>query len=106
MKAALFKGATRPACFYGVPLTAFVLTFGFFIFLGFVIWMPLLLLYPFVFFSMRKMTEKDDQIFHQIGSNLKLNIFGNPNRRHWKGVTSLAPKSMGRETVIVSNMEV
>lgn len=101
MQAALFKGATRPACFWGVPLTAFVLTFGFFIFLAFVVWMPLLLLYPFVFYTMRKMTEKDDQIFHQIGANLKLNVLGNPNRAYWNSVTSLSPKSMGRETIIV-----
>ena len=88
--APIFKGATRPACVFGVPLKPFVLVCGLFLLAGLWIWFPLMLVAPVVVFLMSRLSKEDDQIFDQIAINWRVNLLKNPNRQSWNGVTSLA----------------
>ena len=96
----LFKGATRPASVAGVPIKPFVINIGFFTILGLYVWVPLLVLCPLSHWYLKKLAEKDDQIFSQLFSYFQLNIMGNRNRRHWKNVTSYSPKQSKALVVI------
>lgn len=89
--APVFKGATRPACVFGVPIKPFVLVCGICLLAGFWLWLPLLLLAPIFVYLMSLLTKEDDQMFGQLAIHWKVNLIGNFNKRFWHGVTSLGP---------------
>ncbi len=62
----LFKGATRPACFFGVPLKPFLGVALGFALLGLWTEPPAALLAIPVILAMRSMTKNDDQRFRQL----------------------------------------
>lgn len=88
--APIFKGATRPACVFGVPIKPFVLVCGIFVLAGFWIWFPLMLGAPVAIYLMSQLTKEDDQIFDQLLINWRVNHLKNFNKQLWNGVTSLA----------------
>ena len=94
---AIYKGATRPAMKFGIPLVPLVLLFGTCMLL--VVWSGLLWSWwaalavvlgalPALGW-MRWVTNKDDQRFRQMFVAAKLSLFAR-NRRFW-GARSYAP---------------
>lgn len=87
---AIYKGATRPAMKFGIPLVPLVVLFGGSMLL--IIWGGALITWwiaPAVamavvptLFWMRFVTTKDDQRFHQMFIALKLRLWDR-NRRVW-----------------------
>lgn len=47
------------------------------------------------------MTDKDDQIFNQLFSHIRLNVAGNANRKFWKETTSVS--SVQKKTIFKNN---
>ena len=94
---AIYKGATRPAMKFGIPLVPLVILFGTAMLL--ILWGGLLLSWwiaagvvsatlPALAW-MRLATRKDDQRFRQLAVALKLRV-RNRNRRFWRS-RSYAP---------------
>lgn len=94
----LFKGATRPACVGGVPLKVFVLNIGVIALLA--IWIPLMLIAPFTHLYLKMLADKDEQIFSQLLSYIRINLIQTKNRKFWGNVTSLSPKQEKKELFV------
>lgn len=96
LKDPVFKGCTRPAMLWGVPLVAFLLVGGAMLIPA--IWallihppigvVMLFLIIP-VFITMRVVTKRDDQRLHQWALRGRLALTQR-NRRFW-GVHAYAP---------------
>jgi len=81
----LFKGCTRPAMMWGVPITPFVVVFGAVILVA--IWFNLLLMLLFIpaYILMRMVVHSDDQQFRLLGLKAKCRLIHyNHNGRFWK----------------------
>ena len=68
----VFKGCTRPACLFGVPIQPLIAVVGLIALLAF--WtkiIPLLILAIPAIFIMRMMTKNDDQTFNQMAVRMK-----------------------------------
>lgn len=96
----LFKGATRPACIGGVPLKVFVLNIGVIALLALWVWIPLILIAPITHFYLKSVADKDEQIFSQLLSYIRINLVQSKNRRFWGNVTSLSPKQEKKELFV------
>ncbi|MBQ9275207.1 MAG: VirB3 family type IV secretion system protein [Succinivibrio sp.] len=83
---AVFKGATRPPCLWGIPLKPLMGVSGAVLILGFVFFKPLLLTLPPLLLIMRSMAAEDDQRFRQLYLHLRCNVFG-AGRRRYAGIT-------------------
>ncbi len=92
----IFKGATRPACFLGIPLVPFVLVGGGIIIVSFVLYVPLLITLVPVLLIMRQVTRDDDQRFRQLGLFFKVNRLGLGNPGRFGAVGSFSPASYPR----------
>jgi type IV secretory pathway VirB3-like protein len=95
---ALFKGATRPALLWGVPIPAFILSIGIPIIIG--MWgmlfggagylligalaLPILLV-------CRAIVAKDDQQFRLLGLWLRFRLATGASRKFWHGTQTYAP---------------
>ena len=90
MREPIYKGATRPAMKWGVPMMALVAVFMPTIVLGawgaiLVTWLiaPAVVIVILPLYAwMRWVTYNDDQRLLQMILNIKL-VFANPNRRMW-----------------------
>lgn len=91
--AALFKGATRPACIWGVPMKPFMVCVGTFILAAFWISMPLIFGIIPCLYIMHQIAKEDDQRFRQLYLYLFVNFFGTGNKRHWQDVQFFSPVS-------------
>lgn len=89
LKDPVFKGCTRPAMLWGVPLVAFLLVGGAMLIPA--IWallvrppigVALLFLMIPVFVSMRVVTKRDDQRLHQLALRWRL-VLTQRNRGFW-----------------------
>ena len=85
--ATIFRGATRPPMFLGVPLTAFIMAVlpaavgAMFLSLFIGDWAYLLFLIPVIaYFPMREMTKRDDQYLRAFGLNLREKVWLSQNR--------------------------
>lgn len=81
----LFKGCTRPAMMWGVPITPFVTAFGLVMLLA--IWFNLLLALLFIpiYVLMRMVVKSDDQQFRLLAMKAKCRMIRfNHNGRFWK----------------------
>lgn len=86
-----FRGCTRPAMLFGVPLMLMVLTTGAFMLAG--AWGALLIsfyvllvlgqLYVFLILAMRTVTKRDDQRLRQLFLRLRLRWRMRASRRRW-----------------------
>jgi len=91
MREPIYKGATRPAMKWGVPMMALVAVFMPTIVLGawgaiLITWLiaPAVVIVILPLYAwMRWVTYNDDQRLLQMILNIKL-VFTNPNRRMWK----------------------
>ena len=91
MREPIYKGATRPAMKWGVPMMALVAVFMPTIVLGawgaiLITWLiaPAVVIVILPLYAwMRWVTYNDDQRLLQMILNIKL-VFANPNRRMWK----------------------
>ena len=90
MEMPVFKGCTRPACLFGVPIKPLILVCGVVFLLSFWVWLPLLVLVAPAILIMRQITKHDDQAFLQWAIRLKTGR-RNANRTLWGGATSFAP---------------
>lgn len=88
--APIFKGATRPPCVLGIPITPFVFVAGGILIASLVIWIPLVLSLIPILWVMHKIAKDDDQRFLQLWLSYKLNILGS-NRHLFTGYNSLFP---------------
>ncbi len=82
----LFKGCTRPAMQFGVPLTPLVIVGGTVILIS--VWTSILVattLVPIVL-VMRQITKSDDQQFRLLGLKIMYRA-NNKNRKFWKSST-------------------
>jgi type IV secretion system protein VirB3 len=87
-----FRGCTRPALLFGVPLVLMVLITGGFLLTG--AWGALLvsgyallitgLVYGFVVGFMRNVTRRDDQRLRQLALRLRMRWRMGASRRRWK----------------------
>lgn len=93
LEAPIFKGATRPACVWGIPIQPFVLSMGIFLLLAFYIWLPLLLLAFPTLFILNRIAKDDDQKFRQLFLYYRINVFGSSNKNKWGKIASFAPAS-------------
>lgn len=91
--APLFKGATRPACIWGVPMKPFMGCVGLFILAAFWISMPLIFGIIPCLYIMHQIAKEDDQRFRQLYLYLFVNFFGTGNKRYWQSVQSFSPVS-------------
>lgn len=81
----VFKGCTRPAMFWGIPLMPFIATFGAFILLS--VWFSFLFLIPLplVLMGMRHVVKDDDQAFRLHALRLRFRLIAfNRNGKFWK----------------------
>ena len=91
--APLFKGATRPACIWGIPIKPFIGVTGAIMLLSFWAWIPLMIsLFP-VLYIMHRIAKEDDQRFLQLFLAIKVNLIGTGNKHYWGGVNSFSPVS-------------
>jgi type IV secretion system protein VirB3 len=97
----VFKGCTRPAMLWGVPLVPFLMVGGGMLIPG--IWallaspplgVGLLFLMIPVFVAMRVITRRDDQRLAQYALRLRL-VVGQGNRRFW-GIHAYVPVRLKR----------
>lgn len=65
--APIFKGATRPPCVLGIPITPFVFVAGGILIASLVIWIPLVLSLIPILWVMHKIAKDDDQRFYSSG---------------------------------------
>lgn len=83
----IYKGCTRPAMLFGVPITPFVLGVGgSFVFLFVLLSPPWSLLSILVWYVMRMMCKEDDQRFTQLGISL-LTKANSPNFSFWRAAS-------------------
>ncbi len=94
--APIFRGATRPACIWGVPTLPFCFTAAGFMVAAMWIWTPILLLLPVALWGMHEVTLADDQAFRQLGIWLRTRVKGSGNRTFWKRFSSFAPADYRR----------
>lgn len=86
----IYKGCTRPAMLFGVPVTAFVLGVGgSFLLLLIFFDLPWTFLSFIVAWVMKLICKEDDQKFTQIGVNFHTKMI-NPNSKFW-GVPTFQP---------------
>ncbi|RZI54514.1 MAG: type IV secretion protein B [Pseudomonas sp.] len=79
----LFKGCTRPAMLFGVPVVPMVFAGGtVFLFSVYTTLLCMPLLIPLVI-TMRLITKSDDQMFRLLRLKLRFR-FRNPNKNFWK----------------------
>lgn len=79
----IFKGCTRPAMLWGVPLTPLLVVMSALLLLA--MWLHLLIalaMFP-AFFAMKMIARKDDQQFRLLGLRLKCRA-KNANGKFWK----------------------
>lgn len=91
----IFKGATRPAMVFGVPLVPFfIVVCGLVLFS---VWFSFffMILAPIAVFAMRLITEKDDQSFRIIGVSLLLGV-RQKHKAYWDGMHSYSAISNKR----------
>lgn len=93
----IFKGATRPACIFGVPLKPFVVVSGAVLLLSFYVWMPLALLLVPLIWAMQSVTKSDDQKFRQLWLSLRFRCVAGANHRFWRGTTVLRAADYRRD---------
>lgn len=90
----LFKGCTRPAMMFGVPVVPLAVVSGVFILLA--IWTKILvaaLLIPIVM-VMRLVAKKDDQQFRLLGLKMLFRLVNfNHNGRFWNKASTYSPLS-------------
>jgi len=94
----LFKGATRPAMKWGVPLFPFMFSIAVPVLLGLYatvifspIWMLLGLLAVPLLLVCRAITAKDDQQFRLLGLKALFRLANGGTRRFWGGTQTYAP---------------
>ena len=86
-QAPLFRGATKPTLFMGIPLTAFLMVslpvfiggmfLSFFIgYYGYLLWLFPIIALPI----MRELTKRDDQYLRMLGLNYREKILMTNNR--------------------------
>jgi type IV secretion system protein VirB3 len=100
MKESIYKGSTRPAMKWGVPLVALVGLFGPMAIVG--MWLtvlvtpwtaPVLLLLAIpLFLLLRRITRKDDQRLYQMVLKIRL-LWKNRNHNFWKARTYCAHRA-------------
>lgn len=90
----LFKGCTRPAMMFGVPVVPLAIVSGVFILLA--IWTKIfvvLALVPIVL-VMRLIAKKDDQQFRLLGLKMMFRLVNfNHNGRFWNKASTYSPLS-------------
>lgn len=92
-QAPLFKGATRPACIWGIPMKPFCGCVGIFILLAFWVWIPFLFACPACLIVMHQIAKDDDQRFRQLFLCFRVNFLGGGNKAHWRSIASFSPVS-------------
>lgn len=85
----IFKGCTRPAMLWGVPLTPLLVVLGVLLLLA--MWINILIALAMLpaFFAMKMIAKKDDQQFRLLALRLKCRA-KNRNGKFW-GATAYAP---------------
>ncbi|WP_151745292.1 type IV secretion system protein VirB3 [Acinetobacter calcoaceticus] len=94
----IFRGCTRPAMMFGVPMLPFLLLTGAVILLAgwsFYLFSPyfclfLIAVYLPVYFWLRQITKKDDQRLKQVMMRWRMRFRQIGNHRHW-GAISYSP---------------
>lgn len=81
----LFKGCTRPAMVFDIPLVPFACVFGVTVLLSVYISLALLLALPVIILLMRMVTKHDDQQFRLLWLKTIFQYsYQFKNRRFWK----------------------
>jgi len=100
MREAIYKGATRPAVWAGVPLVPFIIASGLaatlamygLILIGLLATVPIALVYAPLVGWMRHVTKKDDQRLRQL--MLRLRLGSGARAKVWGGARSFALVSL------------
>lgn len=95
-QAPIFKGATRPACIWGVPIIPFVLVTGALTMFSFIVYVPLAITIVPVILIMKQITKDDDQRFLQLWLYFRVNVLGCGNKGRFGKIGSLSPVTYKR----------
>lgn len=82
----VFKGATRPACVYGIPVGPAIGAVITFLMLALWVWGPILVFLPVVLLAFREITKQDDQAFRQLQVTAQTRCRAWMNRRAHGGL--------------------
>ena len=93
----VFKGATRPACVWGIPIKPFVAACGVFMLLAFWVAVPLALGLVPALAVMHVIADRDDQAFLQLLLKGRFALAALRGASPWAGVSPLAPAPYARE---------
>ncbi|HWU49538.1 MAG TPA: VirB3 family type IV secretion system protein [Asticcacaulis sp.] len=98
----VFRGATRPPMFLGVPMIPFILITGAAVLIGMLLLFVhalltvlVIALYLPLFVWMRMKTRQDDQRLHQLMLRLRLRARMSGARRYW-GALTFTPLNLKR----------
>jgi type IV secretion system protein VirB3 len=92
----LFKGCTRPAMLFGVPLVPLGIVVSVGILLAVYIKLLLIIAMVPVIFMMRLITQTDDQQFRLLGLKLQLRfVKANRNGKFW-GASTYSPLTLSK----------
>ena len=81
----VFKGCTRPAMLWGVPLVPMVVIGLLIVLLAFWIWLPLAMAVVPAVIVMRQIVANDDQQFRLLWLRAKCRVlYPNRNGRYWR----------------------
>ena len=101
----IYKGLTRPACYFGIPAVPFVMVSTGVVIVSFWIYLPLVVVLIPILLIMRAMADKDSQIFHLLWLDWNINRLRMKNKPHWNNVASLSPSSFKKREVLISRRD-
>ena len=87
----VFKGATRPACVYGIPVGPAIGAVITFLMLALWVWGPVLVFLPVVLLAFKEITKQDDQAFRQLQVAAQTRCRAWQNRRRHHGLDYYSP---------------
>ncbi|HIF8696388.1 TPA: type IV secretion system protein VirB3 [Neisseria meningitidis] len=85
-RAIVYKGCTRPAMLFGVPIIPFLLGVGGTFLFGFMIEPPFALLAVITWWGFKELCKNDELFFHSLYIKM-ITKMGNGNSRYWKATT-------------------
>lgn len=85
-RAIVYKGCTRPAMLFGVPIIPFLFGVGGTFLFGFMIEPPFALLSVITWWLFKELCKNDELFFHSLYIKM-ITKSGNKNSRFWKAIT-------------------
>lgn len=98
----IYKALAREPLYFGIPLIPLLLAGAGGFVVALIVYLPLIVVLVLVLFVMKKLTDKDEQLFRQLFLHWRLDWKTYPNKFYWKRVYSFAPVIKKPELIIGS----